>query len=454
MPVGMALPTYSLLPTVSKRLKISKHWILSFPVFLLFGFYIAAPIERGINMDELLQNVATRQTGMNTSPVRDLLEQKTARLRSVRQKRTNSTFKHAVGESQAPTKCNCVQCEEDELCGGLWSGSKYPSLNTTVRSAITEKRIHIVVSHCKRDLDWISNFTDGYDIASMHVITKCGYPVKGVPDLATIEELPNVGRCDHSYAYYINNHLDQKVAKSEEENSVVVFLKDDMDRRTVHQGGQYGHKHPYNDLETMIQLASSQNGFSCGLRVSESIRFPNDTNKYSISAYHKTNTLFKFNLTDYEDNRKGFNYTSDQVKFVSDYPNLGSFYHTLVTNRSSTPDIVQVCYGGIFAASASALKSNDASIWKSAERRLSRGNNIQEGHYMERLWGLLLSKPLESFQVAALRNHSDALNELDKKAMLGALLKKIKETEVEKPKVEDDPKLKKWEKMWTFGFLW
>jgi hypothetical protein len=63
------------------------------------------------------------------------------------------------------------------------------------------------------------------------------------------------------------------------------------------------------------------------------------------------------------------------------------------------------------------------SIWKAIEKSLSRGNNIQEGHYAERSWGYLLSTPLQPFQVEALRNHSDTFNKEGFFCMNGALLK-------------------------------
>ena len=86
------------------------------------------------------------------------------------------------------------------------------------------------------------------------------------------------------------------------------------------------------------------------------------------------------------------------------------------------PEIVQVCYGGAFAAYVSNIKKRDMPIWKALEKTLSRGNNIAEGHYAERSWAYLLSTPLQPFQVEALRNHSDTIQRNIK--MKGALLKK------------------------------
>ena len=91
--------------------------------------------------------------------------------------------------------------------------------------------------------------------------------------------------------------------------------------------------------------------------------------------------------------------------FQSDkYGSLGDFYTS--SNANPLPSLVQVCYGGMFAASTANIFKQDAHVWKTMESSLSRGDNIAEGHYAERLWGALLATPLQEFQIEALRNHS------------------------------------------------
>jgi hypothetical protein len=38
---------------------------------------------------------------------------------------------------------------------------------------------------------------------------------------------------------------------------------------------------------------------------------------------------------------------------------------------------------------------------------LSRGDNIQEGHYMERTWAVLLASPLEEYQMKGIKSYSN-----------------------------------------------
>jgi hypothetical protein len=63
--------------------------------------------------------------------------------------------------------------------------------------------------------------------------------------------------------------------------------------------------------------------------------------------------------------------------------------------------------GGIFAASVKNIKKRKMEVWRAAERSLSRGDNIQEGHYMERTWAVLLASPLEEYQMKGIKSYSN-----------------------------------------------
>ena len=317
-----------------------------------------------------------------------------------------------------PFKCRCVDCDDDEVCGGLWKGERYPDRATSTPEAdagadLHSEKIHIVVSHCKSSLEWMSDFTKGHTIASIHIITKCGDPVVGAPDGATIEVMPNVGRCDHTYAYYITSHIAQRVLPEDVEESVVIFLKDDISLFNFHQSGRW------SNLGEMIQLASSENGFACGI-IPGDVQFGH--HNFFLSAYHEVKTLFDFSMENYGRNKKG--YVSDGVVFTSVHKTLGSWYASLGVQQSP-PELVQVCYGGVFAASVSNIMKRDMLVWKAIEKSLSRGNNIQEGHYAERSWAGLLSTPLQPFQVEALIDKADGAY-INKSSMHGALLKRPK----------------------------
>jgi len=212
--------------------------------------------------------------------------------------------------------------------------------------------------------------------------------VEGVPENTKTVVIQNVGRNDHTFAHYITSIL-PKLA-SPNDNSTVLFLKDTMD--LIHQGPYFRR----TDLKTLVRVASSKNGFACGL-------FSEDG---GISSYHDTTALRQFTIEEYNKGERDYK-TADGVPFESSYKNAGELYKSL--SVPSLPQVVQVCYGGIFAASTANVFKQDMKVWKAIEAALKRGDNIQEGHYIERLWGPLLSSPLESFQIEALRNYSTVI---------------------------------------------
>jgi hypothetical protein len=160
----------------------------------------------------------------------------------------------------------------------------------------------------------------------------------------------------------------------------------------IHQGAYFRR----TDLKTLVRVGSSKNGFACGL-------FNEDG---GLSSYHDTTALRQFSIGEYNKGERDYK-TADGVPFESSYKNAGEFYKSL--NVPSLPPVVEVCYGGIFAASTANVFKQDMKVWKAIEAALKRGDNIQEGHYIERLWGPLLSSPLESFQIEALRNYSTVI---------------------------------------------
>lgn len=259
-----------------------------------------------------------------------------------------------------------------------------------------EKKIHIVVSHCKASLNWMPSYLGDLskNVASIHILSKCGQGVEGAPENAEIQVLPNVGRNDHAFAYYITSILPNfKLSTDTDDDSIVVFLKDTMMQK-VHQGDGQFHR---TDLDSLVHLASSSNGFACGLGIVDK----------SWSAYHDKDTLFTFAKKEYERGVDDY-HTGDGVPFQSDkYGSVGDFYTSL--NANPLPALVQVCYGGMFAALTANIFKQDAHVWKAIETSLSRGDNIEEGHYAERLWGALLATPLQEFQIEALRSHSTSI---------------------------------------------
>lgn len=277
---------------------------------------------------------------------------------------TQPIIQHETVESLGPravprvvTNCTCVDCDEDKLCGGLWRGNRYPGMPSD--EEVIHTKMHIVVSYCKKSLDWMPTYLEGFtNIASIHVISKCGQEVKGAPDNAVTVVLPNVGRCDHAYAHYITDILPQLVTSQDttQDNSITVFLKDTT-MVPIHQSNITNFHR--NDLKSLAQIASSMNGFVCGLGLAEGSE---------MSAYHDVKTLLQQKLSGYNKGEQDYK-NGETVPFLSKYKTLGDFYKAL--NFSPSPySLVQECYGGIFAVRTKNILQQDMAMWRTLRKTL------------------------------------------------------------------------------------
>ena len=122
------------------------------------------------------------------------------------------------------------------------------------------------------------------------VISKCDQEVVGASDDWEILNLPNVGRCDHTYAHWISSQpfFDHENSEDEEQDdkTAVIFLKDTVSVENLHQAGDW------QSFRKMLRTASSR-GFSCGIepssiRVAERIQL--------LSMHHQWENLKNFHL--------------------------------------------------------------------------------------------------------------------------------------------------------------
>ena len=279
---------------------------------------------------------------------------------------------------------------------GLWKASQFTGMN----SDISRKKIIIVVSHCNKPLHWMQDYIGSFVITRIYIISKCGEQPLGAPEGAIVQTLSNVGREGHTYAYFITEILPKEVevgsSVAEQQESIVVFLKDNI---------WYNHQasEEQRNLETMVRLASSSNGFGC---------FGSPAKQ--ASAYHDTTMLSQFEIGNYDQGNK---YSpNDNVPFKSSHVNLGAYW--LAINVTLAQKLVPVCYGGSFAASVENIYKQDMKMWMKLEISLTRGDNIEEGHFVERSWAALLSNPLELLQIEALQNYSTGIHGNPMRGML------------------------------------
>lgn len=280
--------------------------------------------------------------------------------------------------------------------------------------------LHIVISHCQEPVDWIwKRLLVDQTWKSMTIFSKCGksVPLIDLPPDAHVVTLPNVGRNDHSYAYWIADVFEtqEKLAfespvKADQTlpheyvklnpNDSVMFVNDGESQIE----GSKETKLPWKEI--LSELESK--GFACGSRV-------------DLNDVHALNVASKKSLGRFHMNARG------QVGFRSSYQNLenwvgslpidlalgtqaldareiklanGEVGGTVATAASASVDeeegidlFMPICYGGFFVASVQRIQDAPVGNWGAIEKSLGRGESIEETHFMERIWGALLSRP-------------------------------------------------------------
>jgi hypothetical protein len=338
------------------------------------------------------------------------------------------------------------------------SATSTSSTVSTSSTTSTTRKIHLVVSHCNGPIDWIfESFAAETEVqfvfANITIISKCNQPVvssvknNNYIANATIVRLPNVGRCDHSYAWFLARNYDQllTLAAAEEENddddpSVLLFLKDNDN----HHRNMYSRQRP---LDQLLQIASNdlvhdkdnQSPYSYGFACHEERYWFVDQDSRSVcwsSYFHDLELVRNFSSQKYERLRR-----DDNTQFASSqFQTLGDWWDNITTpssfqdddsnattstststttpndarasSSSSSSAIVPVCYGGNFLFLTQQLRHVPQQVFQRMTTSLARGNNIVEGHYAERTWARLLSNPL--------KNHPTLLESLRRQQHEGA----------------------------------
>ena len=172
------------------------------------------------------------------------------------------------------------------------------------------------------------------------------------------------------------------VPRKQYNDETILFLKD---RKT----GAYLRTRTRALVEMLgIVAAGSSKGFACLLE---------PTN--GLSMYHSTEVLSSFRMKNHK--RIGGSVISDAAPFRSNYSNLGEWLSAL--NLSQPFPYSAVCFSGVYAVLESRIAAVPRDVWRRMERSLSRGNNIEEGHFAERTWAGLLSQPLTQRELELFR---------------------------------------------------
>uniref|UniRef100_A0A7S3EWQ7 Uncharacterized protein n=1 Tax=Haptolina ericina TaxID=156174 RepID=A0A7S3EWQ7_9EUKA len=284
----------------------------------------------------------------------------------------------------------------------------------------------LVISHCTFSLDWLLPELTALNrrarISRITIYSKCGRkvvlptrcsprlarPLHGISrsgkllletcrpgdlpwphNLTRVVTLPNHGRCDHTYAYHMATRYDQL-------SPLVFFLKDTSFKNgwTILKKRQY-------PVDVMAAQAVSS-GFSCRMA-----RRAEHGQQYSV--WHIREVLTEYESLRYATKHDQATRPEHRTPFNSPFRPMSAWLSQsgVFANASSgflpdveapfrqlsTQSLWPACYGGGFATKRSQIRRWPQQMWQRLARALSRGDNIEEGHYAERLWAVLLVKP-------------------------------------------------------------
>ena len=277
-------------------------------------------------------------------------------------------------------------------CFDLWVAEQMP-----IEAVAESGKIHVIVSHCMHSLDWLDTYLSQIEVASISVYSKCGHNVTGEPKRSKVFLLDNVGRCDHTYAHWISH---ASAYFSSESHDIALFLKDDLDNTNIHQKSD-----GWKSATELVRISSNL-GFACGMKPSS---FVNGT----FSVYHYTPSLLSFAKYFYVQNAKKYGHNREAVlndtSFKSKYASMKDWTVDVEAYDAIPHNLTQVCYGGVFAARLDRILSKSHRMWLKIEQSLARSDNLEEGHFAERIWAPLLAVPLTPTEQQRIWRHGDSV---------------------------------------------
>jgi len=219
-----------------------------------------------------------------------------------------------------------------------------------------------IYSKCGKEVDGIDELEKGLSVASTNII---------------VVTQPNVGRCDHTYAHWINEQytsIHEQTNERANANDIVMFLKD-TDRR----------RNKFLPIDLLFTHAS-KSGFGCVIKPKCACNVGCENSLHMALMQHRRESLESFKLGDYHRTE-----TDESSTFLSkDFP-VFKYWRDEMGFTIPQSETVPVCYGGQFIAQKKQVLNQPKESWQKMETSLSRGNNIIEGHYAERLWASILS---------------------------------------------------------------
>ena len=164
-----------------------------------------------------------------------------------------------------------------------------------------------------------------------------------------IKDLPNVGRCDHTYSHWIRENysrtqeeLRTSPGKDNSPEDLVFFVKDN----------NY-HQNAYKPFPHVFATASDA-GFGCVQKLKSQIE---KKRKYAPLELHDKEYVNQFTLSEY----KRVERDEDSVFNKTNYGNLGEWSKTIGLVFPDS-EYINMCYGGNFLVKKKGMLSQSGQI--------------------------------------------------------------------------------------------
>jgi len=219
---------------------------------------------------------------------------------------------------------------------------------------LTKKKVCAVVTRYNEYIDWIKYITDRVDI--IYIYNKGNnenfFRQPENIDLAKIIilKLPNVGRIDHTIAYHIINNWEML-------DDTLVFLPGSI--LMCKWKGHY--------LDSIIK------------RIGIIDRFKG----FYSPRFHKVSPKYNYTIDTYQ--AEGVCNRNDNPFIKSEYPDLQSWKEAIIDTRP----MHYIAMRGMFIVNKENIKYVPKETYLRMLESLSVGDNIENGHFAERIWAHL-----------------------------------------------------------------
>ena len=220
--------------------------------------------------------------------------------------------------------------------------------------------VECVITRYNEHIDWIDYINNNvtnfvvYNKGTNDALFK-NLKIENVSNKLTINKLPNIGRIDHTIAYHILTNWDNLA-------DITVFLPASI--MMCQRKGSY-----LNAIRKKIPTVSSK------------------MNGFFSPKFHKINDSYNYSIDNYQAEGKCNRNNNPFIK--SEFKDFKTWKEALIDNRP----IKYLAMRGMFIVCKENIKMVDQTVYQNLLTSLSVGDNIENGHFAERIWAHLFTQP-------------------------------------------------------------